>query len=182
MAVLETYAAFPGGSVIYVDLNTNAFKKIADVPFANGITTLNSTHIAVASTTLPAVLIYQVEPRTKDLMLTKKLRPNFMVDNLSTDTKGHLLMAGHPSPPTLEHVAKTNRYYDLDGTGRGKPAADRPRAPSWVAEWDGNIEGTIKDLYVGSEYGTSCGAVRDVDRGLGIIVGLYEKGILLWKE
>jgi hypothetical protein len=44
------------------------------------------------------------------------------------------------------------------------------------------MEGTIKDFYMCSEYGTDCGAVRDVDRGSGIIAGVYGKDVLLWKE
>ncbi|KAI9836290.1 MAG: hypothetical protein M1819_001627 [Sarea resinae] len=181
-SVLETYTGFPGGSVVYVNLQTDTYRKVADVHFANGITTLNSTHLAVASTTTPAVFVYRIEPRTKALVMTKKVTLPFMVDNLSTDSTGHLLMAGHPSPSALGKAAKTNHMYDIDGTGVGKPATGRPRGPSWVAEWDGNPEGTIKSLYVGTEFSTSSTAVRDADRGRGIVVGLYEKGLLLWNE
>jgi hypothetical protein len=70
----------------------------------------------------------------------------------------------------------------LDGTGEGKPESERPKAGSWVVEWDGNDEGTLNTLYVGMDYGTSTTAVRDVEKGVGLVVGLYEKGIMVWRE
>ncbi|KAI9926190.1 hypothetical protein MW887_004653 [Aspergillus wentii] len=181
-SMFETYLAYPGGSIVYINLKTNTYKELANIPFANGVTALNKTHLAVASTAQPSVIIFKIDPESISLTETAKLRPAFMVDNLSTDSNGHLLMAGHPDLKLLKNVAKTNQFYDLDGTGKGKPEAERPRAPSWVAEWDGNAEGVIRDIYVGTEYGTGCTAARDVGRGLGIVSGLYEKGIFVWKE
>jgi hypothetical protein len=64
------------------------------------------------------------------------------------------------------------------GRSSGLHPDERPRAPSWVAEWDGNPEGKLRHLYVGTEYGTSTSTVRDVKRGVGFVVGLYEPGVL----
>ena len=182
LAKLESYLAYPGGSVVYFDLSTNTGKKVASVPFANGVALLNDgKRIAVGSTSMPAVLVYNVDASTHELTLNKTLKTSFLVDNVKVDAAGTLLAAGHPWSPGIEEVSTKNREFDLDGTGEGKSESERPRAGSWVAEWDGN-EDTLRNLYVGMDYGTSCTAVRDVKNGFGIVVGLYEKGIMVWKE
>lgn len=184
LALIETYSAYPGGSLIYFNTKTQAAHKLANVPFANGIGLLNNTHIAVSSTTLPAVLIYGLSEKRDSIILKQRLRPRFCADNLRVDSDGKLLIAGHPHGPTLSVVAKKNRFYDIDGTGEAGllPAKDRPRSPSWVVEWDGNVDGTLTDLYIGHDFGTSTTAARDSKRGIGIIGGLYEKGVLVWKD
>jgi arylesterase/paraoxonase len=195
--LLETYLAIPGGSVVYVNMATNETRKMVNLPFANGITVLNKTMLAVASTTTPSVNIYTITNSTNStvsLQQTQKINVPFFIDNLDTDSSGHLLMAGHPHPPSLTKVAQTNHEYSFGekvgmGDGwiegglpdNGKPVDERFRAPSWVAEWDGNKKGVLKDVYVGKEYGTSSTFVRDVGRGVGIIVGLYERGIFVGK-
>lgn len=182
LAKLESYLAYPGGSVVYFDLSTNTGKKVASVPFANGIALLkDGKRIAVGSTTLPAVLVYNFDASTHELTLNKTLKMSFLVDNLKVDTTGMLLVAGHPWAPGVEEVATKNWQFDLDGTGEGKPESERPTAGSWVVEWDGN-EDTCRTLYVGMDYGTSTTAVRDVKKGVGIVTGLYEMGIMVWRE
>lgn len=105
----------------------------------------------------------------------------FWVDNLRVDSAGTLLMTGHPYALMLEGVAVNNHKYNLDMERLdGLDPNDRPRAGSIVAEWDGNTELKTKVLYYndGSEYGTSTTTARDVQRGVGFVVGLYEKGVL----
>jgi arylesterase/paraoxonase len=51
-----------------------------------------------------------------------------------------------------------------------------------VQSWDGNAKGELRDLYAGMEYGGSTTAVRDVARNVGIVTGLYEKGIMVWRD
>jgi arylesterase / paraoxonase len=184
LAQIETYLAFPSGSLIYLNTKTNVAHKLAGIPFANGIGRLNNTHIAVSSTTTPAVLIYALSENRDSAILKQKLRPKFCVDNLRVDSNGKLLIAGHPHVSSITKVSETNQHYDLDGSGEARllPEKDRPRAPSWVVDWDGNPEGTLRDIYIGNDYGTSTTATRDVKRGIGFISGLYEKGILVWKE
>lgn len=191
-ATLETYLSYPGGSVVYLNLKTNETRVVADgIPFANGIVMLNETHVAVASTTTPSFSIYSINATTHDLELTLKVSVPFWIDNLKLDSSGTLLMAGHPWAPATTKVSKTNYLYDHDGKGavggqeEGKllPIEGRPRAMSWVAEWDGNAEGKIRDLYVGGlgEFGTSTSVVRDLGRGVGFVAGLYERGVLMFK-
>ena len=183
LAKIETYLGIPLGGVVYVNLKTKEARPLASLAFANGVKLLNKTTLAVSSTTGPAVNIYSVNPETKALTLKQRIRMPFAPDNLSVDRNGKLLIAGHPYPPSLEEISATNHQYALDNVEDGrKPASERPRAASWVAEWDGNREGKLRDIYVGTEYGTACTAARDVKRKLGIMSGLYEKGILVWRE
>jgi len=184
LARLETYLAYPGGSVVHMDITTGEAKTVAYLAFANGVATLPGGKLAVASTIGTAINIYNIDPTTKGLTLNRTLPVNFLVDNLKTDTNGVLLAAGHPFGPALEAAASTNREYDLDGTGAPglKPEAERPRAPSWVVEWDGNEDGKLKDLYVGMDYGCSTTALRSGKTGVGFVLGLYEKGIMQWTD
>jgi arylesterase/paraoxonase len=184
LSTIETYLALPGGSLIYLNTKTGSGHHLANIPFANGIGRLNKTHIAVSSTTLPAVLIYELSTNRKTVTLQQKLRPRFYADNLRVDANGKLLIAGHPWIVSFSKVSKTQQKYDLDGTGEVGLLSekDRPRAASWVVEWDGNPEGVLKDLYIGDAFGTSTTAARDVKRGVGFIGGLYDKGILVWKD
>ena len=183
LAKLESYLAYPGGSVVYFDLSTDRGKKVASVPFANGVALLkDGKRIAVSSTTMPAVLVYNIDALTHELTLNKTLRAPLLVDNVKVDAGGKVLVAGHPWAPGVEEVSTKNWEFDLDGTGEGKPESERPTAGSWVFEWDGNEEGTLRNLYVGMDYGTSSTAVRDSEKGVGLVVGLYEKGIMVWRE
>lgn len=184
IAKLETYLAFSGGSVVYYDLKTDEAKKVASLPFANGVALLPGGKLAVASTSSAAVAVYNINPSTHALTLNLTLKTPHLVDNLKADSSGTLLIAGHPHGPSVSVAATQNRFYDLDGSGDPelKPENERPRAGSWVQSWDGNAEGVLRDLYAGMEFGGSTTAVRDVERNLGIVTGLYEKGIMVWKD
>jgi hypothetical protein len=113
-----------------------------------------------------------------DLVSTKSIPVGFLVDNLSVDGNGKLLAAGHPFPPALDKIAANQRFC------HGVEAATDPRCQfdrlSWVAEWS-EAEG-VKDLLIGSDYGTSTTALRDVKNGAGFVTGLYEKGLLRFTE
>ena len=156
LARAETYLSYAGGSVVRMDVRSGVAKVVARLPFANGVAALNQTHLAVASSSTPSVNVYEMDGQTGDLALKKSLRMRWVPDNLFVDGKGRLLIAGHPYAPDVERAAITNSQFDLDGTGVGRPASERPRAASWLAEWDGNEEGVLRDLYVGFDYGTGC--------------------------
>jgi arylesterase/paraoxonase len=182
---METFLGPSLASVVHVNLKTNEAEILARLPFANGVIPLNGTHLAVASTTTPGVFIYAMDINSKALTLQKKIRAPFFTDNLKVDATGTLLIAGHPHPRPVDVMAVNNRKYNLDNDALATellPEKDRPRSGSWVAEWDGNEEGKLRDLYIGNEFDTACAANRDVKRGVGIISGLYAKGIVLWKE
>ncbi len=188
-ALLETYLAFRGGSVIHVKLHPNiadgikAASNLMQLPFANGIAHLNASTIAVASSSMNTVYLYSItQPASEDsppyLEQLSSISLPFHPDNLSVDGSGKLLIAGHPHGPTLEKVAKSNRFC------HSGVAEEREKCftegLSWVAEWS-EVEG-VKTLYVGDEYGTSTTAVRDVGRGVGVVTGLYAEGVYVWRD
>ncbi|KAF2160851.1 hypothetical protein M409DRAFT_28731 [Zasmidium cellare ATCC 36951] len=183
LAKLETYLALPGANVVHVKIQSNGStvtRSLARLPFANGIAFLNETTLAVASSVSAAVFLYNIEQKEAGPALTvaSKIPVTFIPDNVSVDSKGKLLIAGHPHAPSLEKASKNNRFCQHAGAEND----ERCKFPklSWVAEW--SEEEGLSDIYVGSDFGTSSTAVRDASRGLGFISGLYERGILSWKE
>lgn len=184
LSKLETYAGFPGGSVVYVrhgqDGKKHVAKALASVPFANGVALLNASTLAVASLTTASVRLFEISNDPADDM--PQLTPvsiiavPFLPDNLSVDSQGKLLIAGHPHAPSTEEVGKGNAA--CHGHGITKAEACQLPKLSWVAEW--SEEEGVKTLYSGSEFGTSTTAVRDPERGIGFVVGLYESGLMSW--
>ncbi|KAK4505979.1 hypothetical protein PRZ48_003944 [Zasmidium cellare] len=183
LAKLETYLALPGANVVHVKLHSNGStvtRSLARVPFANGIAFLNESTLAVASSVSAAVFLYNIEHKEVGPTLTvaSKIPVTFIPDNVSVDSKGKLLIAGHPHAPTLEKASKNNRFCQHPGAKNDERCIS-PKL-SWVADW--SEQDGLSNIYVDSEFGTSSTAVRDASRGLGFISGLYERGILAWKE
>ncbi|KAL8294582.1 hypothetical protein RB597_007786 [Gaeumannomyces tritici] len=205
LSSLETYLAPPLACVTYLKLDDQALEptsqadpvleahKVARLPFPNGMALLNSTTLAVAATSHLAVYLYEIGPKLADgssspeiLRLLDKVPVPFFPDNISVDKRGVLLIAGHPHPGALGKVKEARRVCmdALHGSGDAEAAGCSGRkitAPSWVSEW--TEEAGLRHLYVAHDgFGSSSTAVRDVDKGLGIITGLYEEGVLVWKE
>lgn len=193
LSQLETYLALPLGTVVHVDISdpetTNA-TVVARVPFANGIELVNKTTLAVAATSKSQVQLYTITDGTQadpvpSLSYKSSIRLPFNVDNLSLSADGRLLIAGHPHAPSLVQFAKT-RYIcndpaelvKADDTMRGY--CQTGQAASWVSEW--TEAGGLKHLYADTKYPTSATAAYDSERKIGIIVGLYAKGILIWRD
>lgn len=154
---------------------------LARVPFANGVERLNETALAVASTSASAVLIYEISgegDKTK-LLLKTQLPVPFLPDNLSVDSAGKLLIAGHPHAFSMIEFAES-RDACFSGDGEVRERACEVRAGTAVAEWEG--EGEVKMLWMGEEFATGSTAVRDGGRGVGVVSGLYERGVLIWRE
>ncbi|KAL8388809.1 hypothetical protein RB595_008947 [Gaeumannomyces hyphopodioides] len=205
LSLLETYLAPPLAYVTYLKLDDQALEKssqadpvleahrVARLPFPNGVALLNSTTLAVAATSDLAVYLYEIGPQLEDsssspgsLRFLGKVPVPFFPDNISVDKRGVLLIAGHPHPASLGKVKEARRVC-MDaphGSGDVEAAGCSDRkiaAPSWVSEW--TEEAGLRHLYVAHDgFGSSSTAVRDVDKGLGIITGLYEEGVLVWKE
>lgn len=58
-------------------------------------------------------------------------------------------------------------------------------SPSWVGELVFDEQTGVpgwKEVYVGTEFGSSTTAARDTKEGVVLVVGLYEKGVLVGKE
>lgn len=182
LSKIETFSGIPGGSVVYTDIhNPSHTKKLTHVPFANGIAMTNSTTVAVASSSKSGVYFYAFSPDTTTLEFIKSIRVPFAVDNLSVDGAGKLLMAGHPFAPGLMAVSKGRSRCDVQGSEEERKACECT-APSWVAEWT-EQEG-LKTVYKnsGKEFCSSSTFARDVAKNIGIVTGLYEKGLLVVKS
>ncbi|KAI5924003.1 putative paraoxonase [Camillea tinctor] len=188
---LETYLGLPLGTVVHVDFSSFIADPrgghpvqatvAARLAFANGIELLNSTTVAVASTSRASVYLYTISPESPaKLAYATQIHVPFLVDNLSVASDGRLMMAGHPHMPSLVKFTKS-RHVCNGSPEETKPdyCAD-PGAPSWAAEW--TEEGGLKNLYVGTEYPSSATIARDVKRGMGILSGLYAKGIMVWRD
>ncbi|KXJ89279.1 hypothetical protein Micbo1qcDRAFT_11766 [Microdochium bolleyi] len=177
---------------------------VARLPYANGIEFLNATTIAVASTSNAAVYLYTVTPPNDDqahgrqaprLSYTgTKISLPFLPDNLSvtssSSSRRTLMIAGHPHVPSTVKYAQT-RHVCNDPAELPRATAEMQwycmldahsgRATSWVSEWD-PATGAVRHLYSGTEYASSATAARDDARGVGIVAGLYAKGILVWRD
>lgn len=179
LSKIETFSGAPGGTVVYIDTrHRSAAKVVARVPFANGLELVNSTTLAVASSSKSGVYLFDIQ-HDDALALRAVVRTPAGVDNLSMDSTGKVLMAGHPFAPGLMKVSKGRAQCDVSGSAEEKKACECT-APSWVAEW--SEKDGLKELYRndGTEFCSSSTAVRDAERGVGIVSGLYERGILVF--
>lgn len=181
LTLVETYAGIPGGSVAYLNLAAEPIevKTVARGPFANGVTLLNESTVAVAFSAAAEVRLY-IREEDNSLQQVDAIRLRFVPDNLSTGKDGGLLIAGHPHPPSLDKTVHA-RTECKGGDGVVPQECWESTAPSWVERWTA-AEG-LETLYVSSkEFGSSATAAKDVARNIGIVTGLYENGILVWRE
>ena len=190
LSTLETYLALPGGNVVHGDRPRRykpdgddiAVKVLDNLAFANGVTFLNSTTLAVASCGRQTVNLYNIvtdlESDHPTLELIHRIEMPFLVDNVKSDKRGTLLMAGHPHPPTTEHFAANAAQCNAPGGADGEGCDEK--GLSWISQW--SEKRGLEHLYAGDDYPTSCSAQKYVDRGLGMAVGLYAKGVLTWEE
>ncbi|OAQ77741.1 paraoxonase [Purpureocillium lilacinum] len=198
----ETFLGPPTGTVVHLKLTPNGQHAVHDarvlarVPFANGVELLNHSTVAVASTSRGAVYLFDLaedEKKTKKhgeqrlrMKYRTQIRTPFLPDNLSRASDRRLLIAGHPHPPSLQRFTQTRHVCNGDATELKRADEETRRycetgtAPSWVAEW--SDEEGLRSLYAGVEYPTSATAARDVKRGVGIVGGLYAKGLLVWRD
>ena len=189
LSLLETYLGLATGTVVRIRLTDGDAGEVQDaqivarVPFANGIEVLNDTTIAVAATSRGAVYLY--EPQDPGSLTYKaQIKLPFMPDNLSS-SGGKLMIAGHPHAPSLTKFAETRHVCNdatelLSASAKLKEFCETGLATSWAAEWS-ESEG-LRHLYVGTDYPSSATVVKDANLGMGIIAGLYAKGILVWRE
>ncbi|KAL5044812.1 hypothetical protein BDW71DRAFT_185421 [Aspergillus fruticulosus] len=183
LALLETYAGIPGGTVVYVNLGKDKepveVRTVARGPFANGVTLLNETTVAVATSAAAEVRLYRRLPDS-GLEFLQAIKTPLLPDNLSTDKDGALLIAGHPHPPSLEKTVHQRREC-IDAHGVVPQECWKSTAPSWVARW--TEANGLENLYVtAKDFGSSATAAKDAARNVGIVTGLYENGILVWRE
>ncbi|KAI1432751.1 putative paraoxonase [Xylaria sp. CBS 124048] len=197
MSMLETYLAFPGGTVVHVDMSPIVkdavlhANVVAHVPFANGIELLNKTTVAIASSSGAKIHLYSIQRPNKQktgrltLERVSAFRVPFSPDNLSVSQDGALMISGHPHFPSLAEFARTRHICNEPEEYRKADKAMQETcrtlvAPSVVARWT-EKEG-LQMLYTGTDYSSSATAARDARRKMGIVAGLYAKGIFVWRE
>jgi arylesterase/paraoxonase len=180
---LETYLGTPTGTVVHVSLQETKVqaKVVAKVPFANGIEILNSSTVAVASSSRAAVYFFDTPDPTTLKYNTKILLP-FLPDNLS-GYGDKLLIAGHAHMPSLVKFTHLRRIcndpFEYERANiKTKEYCETAEATSWTAEWS-ESKG-LKNLYVDTKYPSSSTVVKG--KGIGIITGLYAKGIMVWRD
>lgn len=192
---IETYTAPPIATVVHVRLledGTVDAAVVARQAYPNGIALLNETTLAVASSSKRTVNLYTVSPAADataghpSLALADSFWLPFLPDNLSVSKgAGALLVAGHPHLPSLNKFARSRRICNrpevLEAQGQEAQAmCAETGAASWAIEW--TPEGGVKHIYAGWDYPTSASVVRDRKRRMGIVAGLYAKGLLVWKD
>ncbi|KAF5251881.1 hypothetical protein FANTH_3063 [Fusarium anthophilum] len=182
---LETYLGPATGTVVHVSLKDSDLdaKIVAWVPFANGIEILNSSTVAVASSSRAAIYMFNTSDATT-FKETSRIKLPFLPDNLSRSGE-NLMIAGHGNMPALAKFTQSRRFcndpYEYERADPTiKKSCGNLQAVSWVSEWS-ESEG-LKHLYVDTEYPSSSTAVKDSGKGVGIISGLYAKGILIWRD
>lgn len=182
LSKLETYAGLPLGDIVHVDMHNEAsatLRTVANVPFANGLTLLNDSVLAVAASSSSQLRLYDIQ-HGGSLKLATEIWTPFLPDNLSCDQKGAILISGHPHPHSLEKLVDDRRHC-LEDHSMDFQKCHTGSAPSWVSEW--TWEGGLRTLYTSAtEFGSSSTALRDTEYNVGIITGLYEKGILVWRD
>lgn len=189
----ETYTAPPIATVVHVRILDNGTVDAAVVArqaYPNGIVLLNDTTLAVASSSKRTVNLYNVSSAGAgthpSLDLADSFWLPFLPDNLAVSKDdGALLVAGHPHLPSLNKFARSRKVCHrpevLEAQGQEAQATcDGTGAASWAVEW--TPEGGVKHIYAGWEYPTSATVVRDRKRGVGIVAGLYAKGLLVWRD
>ena len=195
LAKLETWLAPASGNVIHFDILTETATHLDRVAFANGVALLDEKTLAVSSTSKLEVYIYHAPNKgvtstsssggggvIPKLYLKSTIPIPFLPDNLSFDsTNNKLLIAGHPHPLSMFDFAKSRDACHSDEAGsKEKEEACAVRTSTGVAEWS-EADG-LKVLWMSDEFATGCTAVKDGERGVGIVSGLYERGILVWRE
>ena len=192
LAKLETWLAPASGNVIHFNILTETATHLDRVAFANGVVLLDEKTLAVASTTKAEVYVYHAPnggidngrggpyDREPALYLKSTISIPFLPDNLSFDSHSKkLLVAGHAHPFTMDPFAKSRDACN-SGEGEAQKKACNIRTSTGVAEWSEKTG--LKVLWMGDEFATGSTAVRDGKRGVGIVSGLYEKGLLVWRE
>ncbi len=201
----ETYLAPPLGTVVHIRILSNGSvdaQVVASLPYANGKAVLNETTVAVSASNKAAVYFYTYAVATSygqpsfssvpvaphpTLKYHSRVRVPFMPDNLSVSRDSALIIAGHPHLRILFQFAHSrrvcNRPEELikpENRHRREHECEAVTAPSWVSEW--TEAGGLQHIYSGYDYPSSATAVRDGYKNVGIVAGLYAKGLMVWRD
>ncbi|KAI1432262.1 hypothetical protein GGR50DRAFT_689088 [Xylaria sp. CBS 124048] len=183
---LETYLALPIASIVHARVLSNgslSASVVAHQAYPNGIALFNESTLAVASTNKRLVYFYSIARDPKHshptLQPSSTLWLPFLPDNLSiSKADGALLIAGHPHLPSLNQYAHSRALCNRDGEAESVCASIN--TASWASEW--TPSGGLQHIYADWTYPSSASVVRDREKGVGIVAGLYANGILVWRD
>jgi hypothetical protein len=189
-------------STLTTTTTTHTETVASHIPFPNGVAiSPDGTQLAIASTTLGEILFYARDIATQGLSLRARVPTPFAPDNIMYDSRGSLIVAGHPYFPALAAVA-ANR------TGARAPSwvlsitpSPTPPSPSGAAGAGAEMEDAwdvgapvpasrkvprvpgyeMRTLYQsdGSEFSSSSTGLRDSKTGVLYVVGLYQDGLMV---
>ncbi|KAI9461722.1 hypothetical protein BJY52DRAFT_196074 [Lactarius psammicola] len=176
------------------DATTHAHTVVAPyIPFANGVAiSPDGAQVAVASTTLCEIRFYARDPHTQALELRARVPTPFAPDNLVFDSRGSLIVAGHPHFQSVVAVAENRPGVSApswvvsitaeSGAEHGKEGAWEAGVPVPASRKVPRFPGyELRTLYQsdGSAFSSSSTGLRDAETGVLYIVGLYEEGLMV---
>jgi hypothetical protein len=169
------------------------------IPFANGVAiSPDGTQVAVASTTLCEIRFYERDPLTQALALHARVQTPFAPDNIVFDSRGSLIVAGHPhfqalvavaegqtdasAPSWVVSITPTTKGAEGGAGHRNEEGAWDADAPVPASRKVPRVPGyETRTLYQsdGSAFSSSSTGLRDAETGVLYIVGLYEEGLMV---
>jgi hypothetical protein len=175
---------------------THTEKTVAShIPFPNGVAiSPDGTQVAIASTTLGEILFYARDITTQALSLRARVPTPFAPDNLMYDSRGSLIVAGHPYFKALVDVAANRTGVHAPSWVLSiTPSPTPPGAGAEMDAWDVDAPVSasrkvprvpgyeMRTLYQsdGSEFSSSSTGLRDSKTGVLYVVGLYQDGLMV---
>ena len=206
LPITETLLALPLGWTTHVTIADDADTTLVSppapashhttvapyIPFANGVAiSPDGMQVAVASTTLCEIRFYARDAHTQGLALHSRVQTPFAPDNIIFDSRGSLIVAGHPHFPSVVAVAQNRTgasapswvvsitpTADAESVGAWDDAGAPVPASRKVLQTPGY---EMRTLYQsdGSAFSSSSTGLRDAETGVLYIVGLYEEGLMV---
>ena len=194
--VTDTVTQSQSQSALTTKTHTETETVASHIPFPNGVAiSPDGTQVAIASTTLGEILFYARDINTQALSLRARVPVPLAPDNIMYDSRGSLIVAGHPyfqalvavaanrpgarSPswvlsitPTPSGAAGAGAEMEAWDVGAPVPASRKvPRVPGYE----------MRTLYQsdGSEFSSSSTGLRDSKTGALYVVGLYQDGVMV---
>jgi hypothetical protein len=199
LPMIESVLALPLAWVTHVTVSdttaTHTQIVASHIPFPNGVAiSPDGTQVAIASTTLGQILFYARDTATQALSLLTRVPTPFAPDNIMFDSRGSLIVAGHPyfqaviavaadragalAPSWVVSITPTptppgaGAETDAWDVGAPVPASRKvPRVPGYE----------MRTLYQsdGRGFSTSSTGLRDSKTGVLYMVGLYQGGLMV---
>ncbi|KAH7911080.1 hypothetical protein BJ138DRAFT_32752 [Hygrophoropsis aurantiaca] len=201
LPIIESVAGLPLGWLSHVSLDADGtlhheFSAFG-VPFANGVAlSPDGTQLALSSTSLAEIYFYTRNTTTNALKHIHTVPMPMLSDNIMYDDAGILIVTGHPHFPSLIAVAanKTDARAPSWAVSVSPLSPDTKFAPSFANRMydmraplpastfaPATLSHEVETLFQsnGSAFSSSCTSLRDSEKGILYMVGLYEEGLLV---